>query len=309
MASYYGYEALRTVIRDRAPLLMIDRLEVADDGRSARGVKAVSMAEDFFLGHFPGNPIMPGVLQIAAMAQLGEAALRAADALDEEALLVLSALKRVKFRRPVVPGDRLDVAVSLAASGEGEWTFEAKVLVGDDAASSATLTLKRLDRAVALTPPAALAVALPPELANTVADSTAILGMIPHRYPFLLVDRILRVDAARVVGLKNVTGNEAILRGLAEPLFPGFLQIEAAAQTACARALQLPENQGKLGYFMSVDEASFHAPVQPGDQLLMDVTMEMRGRFGLAKAVLSVGNRTVTEAAMKFAIVDRPGAA
>ena len=152
-------------------------------------------------------------------------------------------------------------------------------------------------------------VPLPEALAGTVADTGAILGMIPHRFPFLLVDRLAVIEEARVVGIKNVTGNEALFRGLARPVFPGFLQIEAAAQAACARALQLPENQSKLGYFMSVDEAAFVEPVQPGDQLVMDVTMQMRGRFGLATATLSVAGRRVTEASMKFAIVDRPAAA
>jgi 3-hydroxymyristoyl/3-hydroxydecanoyl-(acyl carrier protein) dehydratase len=305
MATYYGYGSLPTLIPERPPLLMVDRLEIATDGASAVGVKVVSIDEDYFQGHFPGNPIMPGVLQVAAMCQLSEALLRSRGG---SGIPHLASLKRVKFRRPVIPGDVLRIETVLAASDGNSWTFEAKTMVRGEAASSGTLTLTLMDPATAFAPPPVVDPPLPEALAGTAAAIPTILSMIPHRYPFLLVDRLALIEGGRAVGIKNVTGNEALFRGLAQPAFPGFLQIEAAAQTACARALQMPENQGKLGYFMSVDEATFKEVVQPGDQLVMDVTMHMRGRFGVASAVLSVAGRTVTETAMKFAIVDRPEA-
>lgn len=306
MPRYYGYGDLATVIPERPPLLMVDRLEIADDGASVAAVKAVSMDEDFFQGHFPGNPIMPGVLQVAAMCQASEALVRSRGVTG--GVPFLASLQRVKFRRPVVPGDVLRVESRLTAAGDNAWTFDAKAAVRGETASSGTLELRLADPAAVLRPPPSLEPALPAELSGTAADATAILAMIPHRFPFLLVDRLAVLEGSRVVGIKNVTGNEALFRGLSQPVFPGFLQIEAAAQAACARALQLPENQGKLGYFMSVDEARFLDWVQPGDQLLMEVTMQMRGRFGLAAAVLSVAGRTVSRAEMKFAIVDRPAA-
>jgi len=307
MPTYYGYGALPTLIPERPPLLMVDRLEIADDRDSAVAVKAVSMDEGFFQGHFPGNAIMPGMLQVAAMCQVSEALLRCRGVAG--GVPFLSALKRVKFRRPVVPGDVLRIESAVSGSEAGVWTFEAKTSVRGEVANSGALSLSVMDPATALRPPPTVDPRLPEALANTAVDSMAILGMIPHRFPFLLVDRLAVIDGNRVVGIKNVTGNEALFRGLAQPAFPGFLQIEAAAQAICARALQLPENQGKLGYFMSVDEARFLETVQPGDQLVMDVTMQMRGRFGLATGRLSVAERTVTEAEMKFAIVDRPAVA
>lgn len=303
MATYYGYACLPTLIPERPPLLMVDRLQIAADGASAIGAKAVSIGEDFFQGHFPGNPIMPGVLQVAAMCQLSEAVLRNR---GTRGVPQLTSLKRVKFRRPVVPGDVLRIETVLSASEGTAFVFEAKTLVRGEIASSGTLTLTLTDPAAPARAPAVVDPPLPEGLSGTAADVSTILSMIPHRYPFLLVDRLALIDGSRVVGIKNITGNEASFRGLAQPCFPGFLQIEAAAQAACARALQLPENQGKLGYFMSVDEASFKEVVVPGDQLVMDVSMHMRARFGVASAVLSVAGQTVTEVAMKFAIVDRP---
>jgi 3-hydroxymyristoyl/3-hydroxydecanoyl-(acyl carrier protein) dehydratase len=250
---------------------------------------------------------MPGVLQVAAMCQASEALLRARGLTG--GVPFLSTLKRIKFRRPVVPGDVLRVESTLTTAADGVWTFEAKASVRGEVASSGTLGLTLVDPAAALKPPPTVDPQLPEGLTGTAADSTAILSMIPHRFPFLLLDRLTLIDGGHVVGIKNVTGNEALFRGLAQPAFPGFLQIEAAAQAACARALQLPENLGKIGYFMSVDEARFLELVQPGDQLVMDLALQMRGRFGVATAVLSVAGRTVTEAAMKFAIVDPPAKA
>ncbi|MFA4945306.1 MAG: 3-hydroxyacyl-[acyl-carrier-protein] dehydratase FabZ [Lentisphaeria bacterium] len=133
------------------------------------------------------------------------------------------------------------------------------------------------------------------------------MAVIPHRYPFLLIDRILHMDAGaqRLVGLKNISGNEPYMAAPALPFTPGYLQVEMAAQAGCALALSIPANHGKLGFFMAIDEARFHAPVLPGDQLLLDTASEMRAKFGKGEAKLYVGDQLVSEVLMKFAIVDR----
>ncbi|OGJ88607.1 MAG: hypothetical protein A2350_01455 [Candidatus Raymondbacteria bacterium RifOxyB12_full_50_8] len=143
-------------------------------------------------------------------------------------------------------------------------------------------------------------------------DINGILGVLPHRFPFLLLDRILRLDFEKgnVVAVKHVTGNEPFFAGMPVPVVPLCLELEMAAQAACALALKMPGNENKLGYFMSIDQGTWHAPVVPGDQLLIDMTIAGRGRFGTGEGKLYVGETPVTEMALKFALVDRePGKA
>jgi len=108
-------------------------------------------------------------------------------------------------------------------------------------------------------------------------DILEIVKLIPHRYPFLLVDRILEIDhGERVVGLKNVSMNEAFFQGHfpGKPVMPGVLVIEAMAQTGGILAYNaVPQAVGKLIYFMGMDKVKFRRPVVPGDQLIMELTM------------------------------------
>ncbi|MBN2449807.1 MAG: hypothetical protein JXR77_05425 [Lentisphaeria bacterium] len=299
----YGYGEWGALIPERPPLLMVDRLALQGDG-VAVGVKAVSMDEAVFQGHFPGGPILPGVLQVAAMEQVAGALVRSIA--GTEVLPWLRALRRVKFRRPVTPGDLLLVKARIQESVGGTWTLEATAQVGTETASSGTLVLEQRRREELLPPPEPVPAPLPEGLAGTAADTIRILGMIPHRFPFQFVDRLAVLEATRAVGIKAVTGGEPWFAGVSLPLFPGCLLVEASAQTACARALTVPENAGKIGYFMSIDEMVFAGAVRPGDVLVMDVDVQQRGRFGMASAVLAVAGAEVARGTMKFAIVDPP---
>ncbi len=114
-------------------------------------------------------------------------------------------------------------------------------------------------------------------------DTKRIMEMIPHRYPFLLIDRILEVDPnERAVALKNVTMNENFFQGHfpGAPVMPGVLIIEAMAQTAAALVVHSAgkELEGKLVYFMAIDAAKFRKPVVPGDQLMIQVTKQQNRR-------------------------------
>lgn len=114
-------------------------------------------------------------------------------------------------------------------------------------------------------------------MADPVLDIAEIVKLIPHRYPFLLVDRVIELDPGeRVVGLKNVTMNEAFFQGHfpGKPVMPGVLIIEAMAQTGGILAYStVPEAKGKLIYFMGMDKVKFRHPVEPGDQLLMELSL------------------------------------
>lgn len=138
-------------------------------------------------------------------------------------------------------------------------------------------------------------------------DVTTIQKILPHRYPFLLVDRIIECSEKRVVGIKNVTINEPFFQGHfpGKPIMPGVLIIEAMAQTGGVGALNVKENIGKLAFFMSIKEAKFRKPVVPGDQLVMEVEM-LKQKMSIlqARGVAKVNGEVAAEAEFMFAFVN-----
>ena len=140
-------------------------------------------------------------------------------------------------------------------------------------------------------------------------DINAIKRMIPHRYPFLLIDRVVDiVTETSAVGIKNVTSNEPYFEGHfpAKPIMPGVLIIEAMAQTAAVLVMATlgEEAAGKLVYFMTIDQARFRKPVLPGDQLRLKVVKEQR-RLGMwkFKGRAAVEGHLVAEAVIGAKIV------
>lgn len=140
-------------------------------------------------------------------------------------------------------------------------------------------------------------------------DTAGVMKILPHRYPFLMVDRIVRFEGdSKALGLKTITINEPYFQGHFpdHPIMPGVLQIEAMAQVASILLLRNTENAGKLGYFMSVDKAKFRKPVMPGDVLMMQVELtKSRGKIGKAAGQCLVNGEVVSEAELLFAIIDR----
>ena len=118
-------------------------------------------------------------------------------------------------------------------------------------------------------------------------DIRAIMEKIPHRYPFLLVDRVLKMDKPtwHLVALKNVTMNEPFFAGHYPemPVMPGVLQVEAMAQAAAIFIMSQPESQGKVPFFASIDNVKFRRPVVPGDQLRIEIQV-LRYKSRIAKA-------------------------
>ena len=137
-----------------------------------------------------------------------------------------------------------------------------------------------------------------------------IFGVLPHRYPFLLVDRIVELERGkRIVGLKNVTMNEPFFPGHfpGHPVMPGVLIVEGMAQTGGMLLLDKVDDPGnKVVYFMSIDGVKFRKPVVPGDQLRFELEMvKFRGRTCAMKGIAYVDGQPVAEAEMMAAIVDR----
>jgi 3-hydroxyacyl-[acyl-carrier-protein] dehydratase len=145
---------------------------------------------------------------------------------------------------------------------------------------------------------------------ETVLDVTQIQSILPHRYPFLLVDRIIEYDAGkRVVGIKNVTLNEPFFNGHfpGAPIMPGVLIVEAMAQTAGVMMLaNLPDRETKLVFFTGIDGAKFRRPVVPGDQLRLELTvLRLRPRYIRLRGEAYVDGHLVAEALISSSLVDR----
>lgn len=140
-------------------------------------------------------------------------------------------------------------------------------------------------------------------------DVNEVMRLLPHRYPFLMVDRMLGFEGdTKCTGVKQVTINEPFFQGHfpGHPVMPGVLQVEAMAQVASILILRLPEHTGKLGYFLSADSVKFRKPVLPGDTLLIHVEMT-KARRGIMRAHChcTVNGLVVSEAEIMLSLFDR----
>ncbi|MDQ0857120.1 3-hydroxyacyl-ACP dehydratase FabZ [Metabacillus dongyingensis] len=140
-------------------------------------------------------------------------------------------------------------------------------------------------------------------------DITQIKEIIPHRYPFLLIDKILEVDEGkRAIGLKNVTANEEFFNGHFPeyPVMPGVLIVEALAQVGAVAMLIKEENRGRLAFFAGIDNCRFKKQVTPGDQLRLEVEIiRLRGSLGKGKGVATVNGEVVCETELMFALGEK----
>jgi 3-hydroxyacyl-[acyl-carrier-protein] dehydratase len=145
---------------------------------------------------------------------------------------------------------------------------------------------------------------------KTSLNVTEIMGILPHRYPFLLIDRVIEMERKqRIVALKNVTINEPHFAGHFPdyPIMPGVLMVEAIAQTGGALLLtEIPDRDQKLMVFTGIDNAKFKRPVVPGDQLRIEVTvLNWRTRAVKMQGVITVEGRTVCEAVVTCMVIPR----
>ncbi len=300
----FGPKELRAALPYRYPILMLDRATAESETRFI-GVKNLSINELFFQGHFPNHPIMPGVLQLEAMKQLAQLAISDKMRVGGEQEIYMKRVEKVKFRKPNNPGDRVWIVADLLEMDDQIAVFNCKTSNNVGVSCQAVITLAMRD----LTGPEGM-----PEpydhydkSTDTVMDVTQIMSLVPHRYPFLLIDNIAKVDGDRVVAVKNVSMNEEMFAGFVQsnPTLPVALQCEIIAQAGCACVLSREENKGKIGYFMSIDFADALHPVYPGDRLICEIQVPSgKSRFGKGNGSIRVGNTTVMESSLTFAIVD-----
>lgn len=123
----------------RYPFLLVDRLEEIEEGVKVAGFKNVTVNEPFFQGHFPDHPIMPGVLIIEAMAQVGGAYVSVIDEIGDDRVTYFASIEKARFRKPVLPGDVLRMELELLSRRRGIYQFEGKAYVGDTLVAEAAL--------------------------------------------------------------------------------------------------------------------------------------------------------------------------
>ena len=137
-----------------------------------------------------------------------------------------------------------------------------------------------------------------------------IRGILPHRYPFLLVDRVIEFEEdRRIVGIKNVSSNERyfIAGPGGVPILPASILTEAMAQAGAVLILAKPENRARLIYFMGIDRVRYRRPVTSGDSVYLEGrVMRLKSKIGTLRGVARVDGRVVCEGQMTFALGDRP---
>ena len=288
---------------------MIDEALVADDCLSGKASKLMSINEPVFMGHFPGHPITPGVLQLAAMAQLSNLIFRLTVPVIAGTTIMLRHVHRLKFRKPVMPGMRLMVESKLLERrANHEADFQVTCTTEAGLASSGTITLARVSPTLQEAIPMDERKPSPwAEKWSSDEQFTAIdlMKYLPHRPPFLLIDHAVGIcnQDTDVCGYKNITGNDFFLAGDASGCYPSELLIETGAQLGCAHVLAQPENIGHLGIFLCIDEAHFYEQARPGDQLVIHGNCAPTGRAGVASGDFWIDDRKIAECSLKFVIL------
>jgi UDP-3-O-[3-hydroxymyristoyl] N-acetylglucosamine deacetylase / 3-hydroxyacyl-[acyl-carrier-protein] dehydratase len=230
----------------------------------------------------------------------------------ENAVLIrnesILATEPLRFRDEFVRHKMLDVLGDIMLLGRPLAAHIITIRPGHSCNAALTKALakvmeKESPAPVSFTPPMAAG-----EPLEQAMDTMQLLNVLPHRYPFMLVDRIIKIEGEeKIVGLKNVTINEPFFQGHfpGHPIMPGVLQLEAMAQVAGVLMLRAGENAGKVAYFMSANNVKWRKPVRPGDQLIIEVEMgRARGKIAKAKGVCKVAGEVVSEAEVMFSVVD-----
>ena len=136
-------------------------------------------------------------------------------------------------------------------------------------------------------------------------DIKEIMNIIPHRYPFLLIDKVIKIEENKITAIKNVTANEYYFQGHfpAEPVMPGVLIIESLAQAGAVALLIKDEFKGKIAYFAGINNAKFRRKVVPGDTLRLEVELtKIRGKAGVGYGIAYVDDKKVCEGELTFMV-------
>lgn len=139
-------QQIMEILPHRYPFLLVDRIEEVEEGKKANGYKNVTINEPFFQGHFPEHPIMPGVLIVEAMAQVGGAYVSVVDGVQDDKVTYFVGIDNAKFRKPVLPGDVLRMEMELLSKRRGIYQFSGKAYVGETLVAEASLKATFADK-------------------------------------------------------------------------------------------------------------------------------------------------------------------
>lgn len=298
-------QEIRDVLPCRESFLFLDRVQQLSENHYI-ALKVVSITELHFIGHFPGHPIMPGVLEVEAMAQLGELAVW--QRLDPERKydIYIKSIRKVKFRKPNNPGDRLLIDLEVKSITDSEAEIHAVITNNSGVACQGDFVLaireKEWTRPI---PQMFNAYDKSPESAM---DVNQVMEVIPHRFPFLFVDYVSKIEGSHFTGIKNAAGTDPAFRVYKDgyTVMSNSVHPEIASQAGCIYMLSSEAYKGKIAYFMSIDLCESFAPVLPGDQMRLEVDIpDNTKRFGKGEGWIYVDDKPVQRSQMTFAIVDR----
>ena len=297
MSEFVTSSAIAARMNLTAPWRLLDAAEKIDETH-LKGFKAFAVNEEFFVGHFPTHPIVPGVLHVEAIRQLCMTF-----APGKVSDWRVSCVEKVKFRRQILPGDRMTIEAEKLESDAGTLKFKAACSTASGKCSEAIITFVPAEADKVFT---AIPETLPEfdRTAEISMDTDQLMALMPHRFPFLLVDYIAKTEDTKVAAIKNVSSNEPFFSCGFDNL-PEALLCEIGAQASCASVLSRPENAGKLGFFMAIDKAVYYRRVYPGEQLRIESDLPAgSSKFGKGSGKIYSGNELVFEITLMFAIVD-----
>jgi len=297
-------QEIRDILPVKESFLLLDRVQQLDENHFI-ALKSVTITELHFIGHFPQHPIMPGVMEVEAIQQLAELAVWKRLDPERKYDLYIKLLTKVKFRKPNEPGDRMLIDVQITGIADGEATVKATVTNNSGLACQAEMVLALREKIWDVPIPQGFNAYDKSEAsAMQVMD---IMKYIPHRFPFLFVDYVSKIEGSHFTGVKNTTVTDPVFRVYKDgyTVMTGAVQPEIAAQAGCIYVLSNPATKGKIAFFMGIEKTEFFAPIFPGDQLRLEVDMpDTAKRVGRGEGSIYVGDKLISTTQMTFAIVD-----
>ncbi|MCM8525474.1 MAG: 3-hydroxyacyl-ACP dehydratase FabZ [Lentisphaeraceae bacterium] len=311
MSQILSITEIQELLPHRYPFLMIDRIELGDEPNEIRAIKNVTTNEVHFSGHFPGNPIMPGVMQVESVLQTGIVAFKKQASSPVNSPLVIKEVKRVRFKSPIIPGDQVIIEAKIENVSDTEFEIKATCKVKGVLKSQSHLVVGQVNKAD-LTPKSFTTEftkeGLEPD-AELVYNVNDIASFIPHRFPFQFIDNVIYLNEENITGEKLVSANEpfAISYTPDSPFMPNIMILETMAQLGCVHILSKEANRGKIGLFLSIEDAVINRPAVPGDKLTFDVGfLFFKGPMGKAEGKVYCGDEVISTMTIAFAIAD-PG--